>query len=162
MSEQKHKPWVSRGDEFPWLREREELVAEQQVRKERGEFELDESGYRKLSRYAPVDELLNFAWVARYQPEIWELIQGIVERHKLDSETEVTNDEYFFFVFFTEWYLKKHDLAYYTSSFGVIFRLLLQIGHKKIQDDLNSEEVKSFLLADPFVIDKNGMVGENK
>lgn len=161
MCGKKQKPWLSRVDEFPWLREREDLIAEQRRRKERGEFDLDEFGYRKFSLHIPIDEVLKFARAARNQPEIWEAIQGIVERYKIDPETEVTSDENFFVAFFAECYCMKNDLAYAYSSFVVVTRLLLQIAHGKIPDDLNSEESRIFLLEDPFVIEENGMAGEN-
>ena len=149
------RPWLARRNEIPWLVERDELIARDRERMKRGEFELDQFGHRKISHRTPVDEVLKFARVARHQPEIWQAIQGIVERYRRDPNTELTKDEGHFFGFFREWYLLKHDLAYSPSTFIGVDGLLLKIAHGWMEDDLNSPEAREFLLQRPSVVEQN-------
>ncbi len=141
-------------DQYPWLIERQELIKKKAERIKQGYYELDDFGYRKVSRKAPIDEVLKYATVARNQPEIWEMINGIVARAQLDPETEITNDENVFMSFFREWYLLKLDLPISKSAFMVVDRLLLKMAHGFLPDDLESKEVRDFLL-DPNSVAQN-------
>ena len=150
MSDDKSKTsWLARRNDFPWLSERDKLIARKR-KNECGDFELEDS--RKIPARTPVGELLKFAKVARQQPEIWAAINAIVDRYRNDPNTDLTKDEIHFFNFFRQWYVLKNNLAYSPSTFMAVDGLLLRLARNEITD-LDGREARELLLQDPFVTD---------
>jgi len=155
MSCPEGKPWRTRRDEFPWLVELDVLTKSEQERIERGEYELNQHGYRKLEQQAPITEVLNMARAARGRPEIWAAVTGIALRIKTDPNAEVTPDELFFLDDFRKWRRLKFDLPYSDLPFYVVDRVLLEIATGSLPDDLDDPQVRAFLLKSPAVAGTN-------
>lgn len=153
MNDPEPKPWRSRRDEFPWLVELDALTKRERERIKRGEYELNQHGYRKLIDRAPIAEVLNMARAARNEPGIWAAVTGIAERRRKQPDTELTGDEIFFLDDFKRWRRLKYDLPYSALPFYVVDRLLLQIANERLPDDLDHPQVRAFLLESPAVVE---------
>lgn len=162
MSGQEHQTnWMARVGEFPWRREREQLLREMHARKESGKYELDDRGNRKGSKQIPVGKVIVFARVARKQPEIWQMIEEYAKRAKSNPDEIPTKDENTFFRFFADWYIAKHDFPYITNGFLSAYGLLIRIAREEIPDNLETQEVREILLGDLFVFEADDIEQQN-
>ncbi len=151
------------GDEFDkilagnyeWRNEVDTLIEDHNKRIERGETKVDQYGYEIKFHKAPVDEVLKFAACARRKSEIWAVITGYIARYNNDTEEKITEYENWFLNRFLTWYILKHNLPYSTLPFLEAKRVLLKIALGEFPDDLESSEIREFLMEQPVIKKEN-------
>lgn len=151
MESKDAKPWEPLS-QFSWMREREDVIEEHRRKLASGELEKNDRGYHKIEMKAPISEVLRYAKFARNHTEYWEARQRIYEWLQKNQDYDGTELAHFHGMF-REWYITKFSIPYDALPFMATDRLLGMIVAKKMSDTLNSADVRTFLLKDPFVVD---------
>ena len=144
------KPWEPLS-QFSWIQERETLIVDKRKRLENGELETDERGGQRLEYRIPLEEVMKYTKFAKDHEEYWRARQLINDwwQENLDYDGNAITH---FFGFFREWYCMKFDSPYEQGCFMVADGALQAILAGKLGDDLDSEEMKDFLVKAPSVI----------
>jgi len=142
-------PLGKRHADLPWRKEYEKLLNEHNAAVKRGEIERDEHGNAKLERTLPIIFVLEFMKFARNQEDIWDAILERDYRIKNEpgfKDRKEWKDYAHYLAQFERWYIWKDNLKHGSGPYAWGTGALCEIATGDLPDDLDSHEVREFLL----------------